>query len=435
MSDHFSIIDGAITPASWMQERLVAAAAALSVSHQYAVSGGGNKNDLVQTVVSSWTNDSDIAQWVHGIVTRGSTDVTLQARSRGYLSDRHAVLITATPSPAPVAADYDMVEVSRAGGGMDVGKGGSLGVGTGFAVAKARSSSTSTPLMPHSPGMYRVEPGETIWGRVDVRFISEFWENTSIDGGSSSTESSFISGTTRIDLYAIPAIVDPGPRPTPTVVGVEHDIEVSGLLGEVPTEVDVPAGVAEGDVIVAATFNQWGLFGDIDPVEPGWTLVHGRDAGWQNTHAKIWLRSASADEPDTYSFTNALVAEQVTFLIVLRDASLLLDDGWFIASNLRKYFWERDEGHVCPSIDRAGGLLLCFSYFAHALGQSPITQQPPDGMTELADVPGVASTCAVAVLADPPKPTGERAFTPSKEPQTITRSITVTMLVPGTRPA
>ena len=42
---------------------------------------------------------------------------------------------------------------------------------------------------------------------------------------------------------------------------------------------------------------------------------------------------------------------------------------------------------------------------------------------------------AVAVLPDPPRPTGARTFVPSKIPVWSGYSIALTILVPGTKPA
>lgn len=435
MTDHFSIIDGAITPATWMQERPVASAQATSVAQNYSTSGGGNKDDLVHTVTTSWTNDTGGVQWVHGWVTRGGCDVTLQARSRGYLADFHAVLITATATPAPVVTEYELVEVSRAGIGMDVGKGGSLGGGTGFAVAEADAPSSGAPFMPHSPGMFRVEPGETLWARVEVRFRTEFWENTAIGGGASGTESGFTSGDTRIDLFALPAITDPGPRPDPTVVGQSTDVQITD-----DTEVDVPAGVVAGDVLVAVCCSQRGQASALAPAEPGWVLWHSPArteglAGNNDVHCRIYWRVATGSEPGSYTFGNSFLSEAITHLIVFRDASALLDDGWRVASVVRKRLADRKDGHVCPSIDRAGQLLICLSYFGHAPAQAPITQTVPAGLTAMSAVTGAGSSYSSARLADPPRPTGEREFTPSKKPLWTGHSISVTMIVPGTKPS
>lgn len=429
--DHFDVIDGVLTPKPYMQHRPVARVTAPSVSKPYSPSGGGNKNDLVHTALVSWTNSSPEAQWVNGRVTRGGHPVGLQARSRGFLADYHGFLISPTK---PADGAYDMLEVSRSGIGMDAGRGGLLANGTGFGVARKREAATTAPFMPHAPGRIRVAAGETVWCRVDVRFRTEFWETTSIDGGSSSTESGFTSGDTTIELWAAPAIVDPGPRPTPTVVGVESDRAVSELLDEIETEVDVPAGVAEGDIILAIVCNQWGLIGDVLPEDEGWTQIRAVDGGWQTVHMRVFWRIATADEPEKYKFTNALAAEQISHLIVLRDASDMLDDGWYASHALRKRGWERDNGRVCPSIDRGGQRLLCVSYIAHRLSQSPITQTAPSGMTVLSQVTGVASTISIATLANPPRPSGERKFIPNKKPSLSGNSITLTMLIPGTKP-
>lgn len=430
VTDHFSILDGAITPQPWMQHRPVATGQAASVARAYSASGGGNKDDLVQSVLVKWTNNTPGPQWVHGMVTRSGVQVALQARSRGYLADFHGFVISNSATTKPVDADYDgIVEVSRSGAGMDNGRGGMLAIGTGFGIAEKRENSTSAPFMPHSPGLIRVEAGKTIWARVDVRFRSEFWENTSVDGGSSSTQSGFISGDTRVDLYAVPAIVDPGPRPNPTIVGVEHDVAITD-----DTEVDVPAGTAEGDVIVAVVANQWGALSSLVPVESGWTQLTARDARGNDIHLRVLARLAGADEPDSYNFENAFIAESIVHLITIRNAEPFDVDGWYVASALRQRWWETNDGHIAPTINRGGQLLLTLSYVAHALSQAPITQTPPTGMTEISEVAATASTISIAALAAPPRPTGERTFVPSKKPVWSGHSIAVSLLIPGTKP-
>lgn len=84
------VAGGAITPQPWMQWRRVASDFAPSVMGSYAVTGGGNKSDLLQTVVCGWRNESPLIQHVYGLVTRGGSRVSLQAKSRGYLEMRHA---------------------------------------------------------------------------------------------------------------------------------------------------------------------------------------------------------------------------------------------------------------------------------------------------------------------------------------------------------
>lgn len=425
-NEHFQIIDETISPQPWTQYRLLASRTTASVSRSYDTSGGGNKNDPVHTVSLAWTNDTPVPQYVYGMVTRGGAQVALQARSRGYLAMSHGIEITPTPDPP---GSFDMIEVSRFGGGMDVGRGGLLAIGTGFGVHEVRANSASAPLVPQRTGWPAVAPGETFHARVELRFISEFWENTMIDGGDQNTVSQFISGDTRLDLYGIPAVIPPSPRPTPTIVGVEH-----GVNNTFPADVDVPAGTQEGDIILAIVANNIGLASDITPQEPGWTQVHVRNdglAGIGDVHMKVYMRTATDDEPASYRFTTGILAEVIAHLVVIRDASPFLTDGWQFASSLRRFFWERAEGHICPSIDRAGQLLLCASYFAHSPLQAPINQEPPDGMTELSDVDANGSSCAVAAMPNPPRPTGERMFVPTKTPQWSGRSIALTILVPG----
>ena len=49
-------------------------------------------------------------------------------------------------------------------------------------------------------------PGVTIHAAFQLFFLSEFWENTSITGGDASTGSSYVTGDSRIDLFAIPVL-------------------------------------------------------------------------------------------------------------------------------------------------------------------------------------------------------------------------------------
>ncbi|AHJ88532.1 hypothetical protein Jolie1_032 [Mycobacterium phage Julie1] len=99
-----------------------------------------------------------------------------------------------------------LVDASMFGIGGDIGRGGTLAIGTEFGVMEQRMNSVTFPLAPERVGWTLVPPGGTFVGAVELRFISEFWENTSIDGGDSGTESSFDSGETRLDLFAVPVL-------------------------------------------------------------------------------------------------------------------------------------------------------------------------------------------------------------------------------------
>lgn len=426
MSDdqYFDIIDGEVAIQPWMQYRNVATVTAESVSKSYGVTGGGNKNDPIHSLDISWTNNTPIAQSVYGMVTRGGASVALQARSRGFLLQKHGVDVT-TVKPS----SYDMIEASRFGIGGDFGKAGILAIGTGFAMSEVRQNSNSIPLAPQRVGWWTVNPGETFYARVELSFVTLFWENTLIDGGDAGTESTIISGDTRVDLYAVGAPAPPAARLIPTVVGTTHDIAVTNK-----TTVDVPAGTAAGDILVATVANQWGLISDIRPEQAGWTQVHSRDGGWQNVHGKMYWRVATGSEPANYSFFNGLIAEQIVHLTAVRNASPAVDDGWQFASRMSKRWWQRDTVHIAPSIDRSGQALMCVSYIPFALWQAPMSQTSPTGMTELRDDSGSASMMASAWLANPPRPTGDRAFVPSGKPEWAGMSVVFTVLIPGLQP-
>lgn len=431
-NNHFQILDGSIIePQPWMQERVVASVEQPTISRDYDVSGGSNKNDLIHTVELKWTNNTPMAQWVYGEVTRGGVETALQARSRAYVAMYHAMDLTPTPA---VPATFDYVEVSRTGCGMDVGRAGLLAAGSGFAIIEDRENSNTTPFMPHLPYWQRVGVGETIHCRVGVRFVSQYWESSSIDGGDSSTQSGFISGSTTLDLWAVPIIEDPGPRLTPTIVGVSSDRKISTA-----TVVNKVAGVAAGDTILVFHMNQWGSDSSLDPVQAGWQLLHRPAktegfAGLNDVHLRVYRRIATGTEPANYSFGNEFIAEATTIMVVLRNASELIEDGWYAASAVRKRWWERDDGHIAPSIDRRGQFLLNLSFIAHALSQWPITQVHPEGTTELIEISGAASgasTVSLAYLANPPRPTQERKFVPNKKPVYSGRNISVSILLPG----
>ncbi|QFP94654.1 hypothetical protein I5G59_gp34 [Mycobacterium phage LilMcDreamy] len=199
-SDHFYIDpDGAICPQPWMQWRQVRGIEASSKTASYAVTGGINKNDLLHSLRLPWTNMSPVAQWVYGLITRGGARVTLQARSRGYIevSSGYAKSIV-DAGPLTVA--------SRFGVGGDLGRSGTLAIGTQFGVIEERMQSVTFPLAPERAGWLRLAPGETITAQVEVRFKTEQYETNTIDGGSNGSESSYVSGATRLDLFAVPVI-------------------------------------------------------------------------------------------------------------------------------------------------------------------------------------------------------------------------------------
>lgn len=242
--DHFEVIDGVLRPQPWMQWRQVRGIEAAAKSGNYNVtlssgglgtinvfgnlsslfgsllsslptifgsssllsgligsaSAGGNKNDLLHSLQLAWTNNSPIDQWVYGKITRGGCRVTLQARSRGGLVLSSGFKVGAVGDPGP------LVPCSMVGIGADMARSGTLALGTTFCVAEERMNSVTIPLAPERAGWTRLAPGQSITAKAELRFITEFWENTTIDGGSSGAESSYETGGTRLDLFAVPVI-------------------------------------------------------------------------------------------------------------------------------------------------------------------------------------------------------------------------------------
>lgn len=429
--DHFMLIDDALEPQPWMQQRWVAGAEVAGTAKNYEVSGGIAKDEAVLAVQTAWLNDSPLPQWVYGMVSTGGDSVFLQAPSRGYLLERHGFEVD------PVGASIDMVDASKTGTGFDIGKAGTLGTNGAFGISEYRAHSQTYQLMPQMTGMTLVQPGEQFNGRVELRFKSELWNSTSLDGGETGSESGFVAGGRRLDLFALPALSPPGPRPVPSLVGggsVSYDTKTS-----TDTEVEVFDGIEEGDVLVAITGNQLGLASGITPVESGWTqllVVNDGQFGFADAHLKAWMRVASADEPATYSFNNNLLAQQITALFAVRDAAPNVEEGWHAASALRRQFWERSPEHVAPSIEANGQLLVCVSYFAKPPLTPDITQTPPEDMTEMVDIAKSASSMSIAYMEQPPNPTGTRGFTLSGEPLGLlgslpNRTIAATILIPG----
>lgn len=430
-SEHFSAVDEAIGPQTWMQQRLVVSGSALAKSTNYDPNDGQAKNDSLQSVQVAWTNDSPINQWVYGMVTKGGCRVALQCRSRGYISTRHGCLIG--------AGAISMIEVSQFGVGADLGAGGLLAIGGMFGINELQQYSTTATFMPHVAGWYAVAPGETFNARVETYFVSDSWENTAIEGGDGDTEAAVIAGELRLDLFAIPALTDPKARLTPSIVGgagnVKYDVEVDLGLADTQTSVTLPTGMAAGDTLLAIVVNQLGFAVSMAPVESGWNFVGGVNDGFGSfgdVHLKVWARTITGSESGTYKFTNGLLAEETAILLAVRDADPFQPDvgNWVMSSSLSRYKLFK-ETHVAPSIARDGQMLLAVSFFQHNLFQAPITQTPPTGMTELVDLPATGTSVSVAVMTSPPNPTGDRTFTPSKIPTFSGHSICASILVPG----
>lgn len=198
--NHFDDSEGLVATQPWAQYRQIGYAAAASKAGTYPPTGGGAKNEQLQAAGLFWTNDTPIAQLVYGLVTRGGASMALQARSRAYLVTFHALGIGG-PGTTPEA-----FEAGRFGTGLDVGSGGLLGTNTAYGISEVRQHSHTMPLVPQRTGWLRVDPGVTIHAAFQMFFLSDFWENTPITGGDASTGSSYVTGDTRIDLFAVPVL-------------------------------------------------------------------------------------------------------------------------------------------------------------------------------------------------------------------------------------
>ena len=434
---HFSVVDDAIGPQPWMQLRLVKSATAESVSKNYDPNDGRAKNDLLQLVSTTWTNNSPVTQYVYGMVSKSGSQVSLQCRSRGYLQTNHGVTVGAAGASVIVS------EASRFGVGSDLGNGGLLlsGIAQEFGVSEYRQNSTTIPLMPNLTGWFVVAPGESFNTTVEVRFISEFWENVSIGGGDADTESKVITGDVRVDVFALPAVVAPAPRSNPTIVGGTSNVK-SAVSNDWPTSVTTPSSLATGDILMAIVANQYGLPATAAPEQAGWTLLHGRSdtdfLGLLNgSNLRVYIRTVSGSMAGSYSFTNNAGSQQIAVLMGLRDSvphDAAEGLNWQVGSSLNGYsLFDRFKAQAAPSLSRSGQMLLAVSYFGHEGFQYPVTQTAPAGMTKIADVTASGSTMALAYMTSPPNPTLDRVFTPNKIPIFGGYALSASILIPGAR--
>ena len=196
---HLAVVDGALTPQPWMQLRQIATASTPTRAGTYSPSGGGTKNDLLQTLQLAWTNDSPLPQKVYGLVTRGESRMVITARSRAVLSTSHGFALGAA-APA-------LVEESQFGVGINRGQSSALfSNAAAFAVVENRQGARTTLLRPTLVGDMVVPSGGVVTARFALSFKSLFWESSAIEGGDAGTECSYITGETRLDLFAYPSL-------------------------------------------------------------------------------------------------------------------------------------------------------------------------------------------------------------------------------------
>ncbi|MBF8191651.1 hypothetical protein ITP53_39355 [Nonomuraea sp. K274] len=86
--------------------------------------------------------------------------------------------------------------------------------------------------------------------------------------------------------------------------------------------IDLPDGVAEGDILVLAQFADVGTLADI-PTPSGWTqLLAVNAAGGSVFRGKLWVKEATGSEPPTFSLTHADSADGVAHLIAVQGGAL-----------------------------------------------------------------------------------------------------------------
>jgi hypothetical protein len=313
-----------------------------------------------------------------------------------------------------------------------------LGIGTGFAIHEVRQPSTTMPFMPHITGWFSVAPGQTFTASVEVRVVSEVWEASVIDGGDSNTESMLTSGAVRLDLFAVPKIAAVTPRPTPSVISTSTGLAITNAV-----TVTKPTGVLAGDTLVAICVANLGQSQDITaPAE--WSLLHSVNdgpSGFAGTHLRVFVKTAGASEPASYSFGNSLLSEEVVHILAIRNAAAVSGDaesaGWAVASTQKR--WQPTGNlHVVPSVSRDGQMLIVASFaaltdslFDTVAGPVPVTWTPPSGMTETIDRTGVSSSLSVAWKTNPQNPTEQQVYTPTPRAYFRSYAITLAIVVPG----
>ena len=314
--------------------------------------------------------------------------------------------------------------------------GGLLGLGSDYGIHSVRSHSTSIPLMPHLTGWAAVKPGETAQGYADCRFITPFWEDTTIDGGKTNTDATVVAGELGLDLFAVPMIEPAKPRLIPSVIGTSSAVKISD-----PVTVPVPAGALPGDMLVAICGNQFGNASDITKPDALWAELLVVDQGWEAAHLKVFVKQVGVGDPTSYTFGNGFLAEEVVHLLVLRDAAPVGGDidttGWSVASTRTKWA-QTGQMHVCPSMSSNGQMLLCATFFGRTdnpldnlLGPANVVMTVPAGMVKTTDTSGISSTLSAAYLTRPPNPTAARTFTSTPRAFFSNQSINLSILVPG----
>ena len=116
------------------------------------------------------------------------------------------------------------------------------------------------------------------------------------------------------------------PTPTATATLLPGSISQVGSTTSTSTALTVPAGVRDGDMLLAF-FSYWSMFGSTAPA--GWQLLHTVTSNGSGTEA-VWYRFASNDTPGsnrTWTFTGS-GPYAAGGMIALRGTAASFEDGF-----------------------------------------------------------------------------------------------------------
>ncbi|MCD5419794.1 hypothetical protein LRS71_09530 [Rhodococcus pyridinivorans] len=194
--DDFEMVDGThIRPREHLQWRHVATNYANGVIASYPVNDGQSRDLSLLTLQAQWTNPTPLPQHAYALLTRAGGRMAFQSQSAAYIQTSGAVTFGASP-----ADPSSMSVLSRFG--IGVARGATAQNQAYYGVMETRMGERSmllgdTVLLP---------PEHTVKFRIELRFVTFFWEHREIHNGLSETEAEIDTGESQIDIFAYPAI-------------------------------------------------------------------------------------------------------------------------------------------------------------------------------------------------------------------------------------
>lgn len=191
----FDGTDGELSPHPWLQWRHVRTNIAGSVDGSLPPVAATNPGEiqLVDFEVA-WTNSSPIMQRAYAMVTRDGSAVSLNARNIAYINRYEGISSGSAPDvPALVLA-------GRHGVGADHGL--EAFNNPRYLVVESRDGQKTSLLGP----TVTLAPGQSIRARVSLTFQVQNQETVAIWQGVNETEMRYLTGASRLDLYAYPVL-------------------------------------------------------------------------------------------------------------------------------------------------------------------------------------------------------------------------------------